>query len=76
MLPITPIQCKMARAALGWSTKDLSERAHVAGDIVVRFENGRHEPNPDIMLAIRNAFEAAGITAACCRQENPGNKLR
>jgi DNA-binding XRE family transcriptional regulator len=61
MIPITPIQCKMARAALGWSTKDLGNRAHVSGNTVVRFENERHEPNPATMLAIRNAFEAAGV---------------
>jgi transcriptional regulator with XRE-family HTH domain len=51
----------MARAALGWSTKELGERAHVAGNTVVRFENERHEPNPATMLSIRNAFEAAGV---------------
>jgi DNA-binding XRE family transcriptional regulator len=51
----------MARAALGWNTKDLGKRAHVSGNTVVRFENERNEPNPATMLAIRNAFEAAGI---------------
>jgi DNA-binding XRE family transcriptional regulator len=61
MTLITPTQCKMARAALGWSTKDLGKRAHVAGNTVVRFENGRHDANPATIFAIRSAFEAAGV---------------
>ena len=42
---LTPIQCKMARAALAWTVKDLAEKAKIAANTVVRFENEKHEAN-------------------------------
>jgi len=35
------IQCKMARAALGWSVRELGKAANVTGNTVSRFENGK-----------------------------------
>jgi len=51
----------MARAALGWTVKDLAKRAHISHGTVVRFENERHEPNDTTRLMIKQAFEAAGL---------------
>ncbi len=58
---LSPIQCKMARAALSWSVKDLARQAHIAANTVVRFENEKHEANPSTVLVIKQAFEAAGV---------------
>jgi DNA-binding XRE family transcriptional regulator len=58
---LTPIQCKMARAALGWGVKDLAEKANIAANTVVRFENEKHEANPSTQTMIKQAFEAAGV---------------
>ena len=51
----------MARAAMGWTVKDLAKRAHISHGTVVRFENELHEPNESTVVGIKRAFEAAGI---------------
>ncbi len=51
----------MARAALGWSVKDLGRHARVSANTVVRFENEKHEANASTVLVIKQAFEAAGV---------------
>jgi ribosome-binding protein aMBF1 (putative translation factor) len=58
---LTAVQCKMGRAALGWSVKDLARHAHISANTVVRFENARHEANASTLLVIKQAFEAAGV---------------
>ena len=54
------IQCKMARVALGWGTRDLARNARVSPDTIARFERGEQLKSSTI-TAIRAAFEAAGI---------------
>ncbi|KAB1108996.1 helix-turn-helix domain-containing protein [Neorhizobium galegae] len=50
----------MARAALGWGTRDLAQNAGVSPDTVARLERGE-----DLKLAtvniMRAAFESAGV---------------
>ena len=58
---LTAMQSKMARAALGWSMKDLAERSGVSANTIDRFENGRAAPIPANLKALRQAFEAAGV---------------
>jgi transcriptional regulator with XRE-family HTH domain len=58
---LTVMQSKMARAALGWSMKDLAERSGVSANTIDRFENGRAAPIPANLKALRRAFEAAGV---------------
>ena len=55
-------QCKMARAALGWTTRDLAERAQVGIMTVSRLEAGTGETYPATRAAIARALEAAGIS--------------
>ena len=57
---ITPTQCKMARAALGWNTRDLAKHARVGSNTVVRFENGK-PANTSTVTMIKQALEAAGL---------------
>jgi DNA-binding XRE family transcriptional regulator len=52
----------MARAALRWNVKELAEKARINSNTVVRFENEKHEANEVTVLAIKQAFEAAGLT--------------
>ena len=35
-----PVQCRMARAALGWGVRELAAAAKVSTDTVARFERG------------------------------------
>jgi transcriptional regulator with XRE-family HTH domain len=53
-MPIQPVQCRMARAALGWSLQDLSVKTGVAKGVLNRFEFGG-----DIRASKRDAIEAA-----------------
>jgi len=60
---MTPIQCRMARAALCWKMQDLADRCHVSVATIVRLEQGgRNKTTPANLAAIRRAFEAEGIT--------------
>jgi len=55
-----PIQCKMARVALGWGTRDLAQEAGVSPDTIARLERGERLRDATV-AGIRAAFEAAGI---------------
>lgn len=55
------VQCKMARTALGWSVKDLSNAASVSTNTIVRLERGE-ALKPRTVADIRETFEKAGVT--------------
>ena len=57
---LSPIQCRMARVALGWGTRDLARAAGVSTDTVARMERGEKLKSSTVN-AFRAAFEAAGI---------------
>ena len=54
------VQCKMARVALGWGTRDLARNADVSPDTIARLERGE-QLRSSTVSAIRLALEAAGI---------------
>ncbi|MCW8059478.1 helix-turn-helix domain-containing protein [Agrobacterium tumefaciens] len=54
------IQCKMARAALGWGTRDLAKEAKISPDTVARLERGE-ALKPSTINAVRATFEASGL---------------
>jgi transcriptional regulator with XRE-family HTH domain len=58
---ITAAQCRMARAAMQWSLKDLAEKSRVNHVTINRFEMGQASSNPSTLTAIRTALEAAGV---------------
>jgi transcriptional regulator with XRE-family HTH domain len=51
----------MARAALNWSLEDAAEAAGVSRRTVLRFERDHRDIKPQLIQAIRNAFENAGV---------------
>jgi transcriptional regulator with XRE-family HTH domain len=57
---MTPEQCRMARAALKWSTKQLAERADVGLNTVNRFEEGGNTQTESVDR-MRQALENNGI---------------
>ncbi|RUU81275.1 helix-turn-helix transcriptional regulator [Mesorhizobium sp. M7A.F.Ca.MR.362.00.0.0] len=69
-----PIQCRMARAALGWGIRELAEVARVATQTITRLEQGDHL-KPKTLEAIRAAFEAAGIEFISQNGGGPGVRL-
>jgi transcriptional regulator with XRE-family HTH domain len=70
---VTPVQCRMARAATVLSMIDLSKKAGVSTNTLLRFERG--DPLQErTVAAIRSAFEAEGIVFT--KGDEPGVKLR
>ena len=57
---LSAVQCRMARVALGWGTRDLARAAGVSTDTVARMERGEKLKSSTVN-AFRSAFEAAGI---------------
>lgn len=57
----TPERVRAARSLLQWSQGDLAEKAGVAVSTVADFERGQRVPVANNALAIRRAFEAAGV---------------
>jgi DNA-binding XRE family transcriptional regulator len=57
---VNPRQCRMARAALDWSQRDLAKASGVSWRTILRFETGE-EIMPVRVKALRHALEAEGI---------------
>jgi transcriptional regulator with XRE-family HTH domain len=55
-----PVQCRMARAALGLGVRELAALAKVSIDTVARFERGE-ELKERTIEALSRALEAAGV---------------
>jgi transcriptional regulator with XRE-family HTH domain len=67
-----PVQCRMARAALGWGVRELAAAAKVSIDTVARFERG-DELKERTIEALQRAIEAAGIEFT--NGDQPGVRL-
>ncbi|WP_238192797.1 helix-turn-helix domain-containing protein [Methylobacterium frigidaeris] len=59
---MTPEQCRAARGWLDWSQPDLAKRSNVGLSTIRQFENGLRTPIANNLLAMRRAFEEAGLT--------------
>jgi transcriptional regulator with XRE-family HTH domain len=57
---ILPVQCRMARAALGLGIRELARAAKVSIDTVTRFERGDLLKERTVE-ALQSALEAAGV---------------
>ena len=53
-------QCRMARAALDWSQRDLADASGVSWRTILRFETGE-EVMPARVKAMRHALETEGV---------------
>ena len=69
---LKPLQCRMARAALGWGVRELAAAAKVSTDTVARFERG-DELKERTIDALQRALEAAGIEFT--NGDQPGVRL-
>lgn len=54
------VQCKMARAALGWGVRELATNAGVSVDTVSRLERGE-DLLPRTLEALRITLQSAGV---------------
>ncbi|HEX6374944.1 MAG TPA: helix-turn-helix transcriptional regulator [Allosphingosinicella sp.] len=51
----------MAQAALEWSLEDAAAAAGVSRRTALRFERYHRDVTPELVLALRRAYEAAGV---------------
>jgi len=72
MIILLPVQCRMARAALGLGIRELAAAAKVSIDTVARFERG-DELKERTIDALQRALEAAGIEFT--NGDQPGVRL-
>jgi Helix-turn-helix. len=75
VLKMVPVQCKMARAALGLGVRELAEAAQVSPDTIARLERGE-ELKPRTIAAVQSALEAAGVEFIPENGGGPGVRLR
>jgi transcriptional regulator with XRE-family HTH domain len=69
---LLPVQCRMARAALGLGVRELAAAAKVSIDTVARFERG-DELKERTIDALQRALEAAGVEFT--NGDQPGVRL-
>jgi transcriptional regulator with XRE-family HTH domain len=75
-MPITPAQCRGARAMLGLDQAALAELALVHRNTIMGFESGRKAPTRNNLLAIQAALERAGLEFIPENGGGPGVRLR
>lgn len=57
---MTPVQCKMARTALGWGVRDLARESQIGTATISRLEAG-NGVNSTTISALKKTFESHGI---------------
>ncbi len=72
---ILPVQCRMARAAVGLGVRELAAAAKVSIDTVTRFERG-DELKERTIEALQRALEAAGVQFIDENGGGPGVRIR
>lgn len=70
-----PVQCKMARVALGLGVRELAEAAKVSPDTIARLERGDALKDRTVE-AIKAALETAGVIFVEENGEGPGVRMR
>lgn len=75
VMTLLPVQCRMARTALGMGVRDLAAAAKVSADTVVRFERGE-ELLERTVAALQYALESAGIVFIEENGGGPGVRLQ
>ncbi len=73
IVPMKPVQMKMARAAVGWGVRELAKEAGLTANTVTRIENGG-DAKQSTLAAIQRALEAAGVEFT--NGDQPGVRLR
>ena len=75
---ITGAQIRSARAALRWTAARVASEAGVGIQTVIRFEahDGVPPSRSSSLIAIRAAFEAAGIEFIGTPDDGPGIRVR
>ena len=70
-----PVQCKMARTALGLGVRELAKAASVSPNTIARLERGE-DMREQTVASIRAALEAAGVEFIAENGGGAGVRLR
>jgi hypothetical protein len=73
-MPITPAQCRAARALVDMDQGMLADGAMVTPGVIIDFEKGRRVPMRNNLAAIQRVLEAAGVEFT--NGDAPGVRLR
>lgn len=73
---LTPMQCRAARALLGWTQQQLAEFSRVSRATIRDFELGKHDAHRSTEQLILEALLAAGITFATDAERGIGVFLK
>lgn len=60
-MTISPVQCRAARALIGWSQDQLAEASGVAKATIANFELGNRTPYTNTLNALLEALLKAGV---------------
>lgn len=58
---VTSAQVRMARAALGWTVRDLAEATGLHRNTITNIEVGRYAGEPETLDLIRRVFSREGV---------------
>lgn len=75
-MPISPAQCRAARALIGWSQDHLATTASVSKATIANFEAGRRAPYVRTLADLCAALEAAGVEFIVENGGGAGVRLR
>lgn len=77
IIVITGTQIRAARAALGWTAKEVADRSGLTRETVQRLERSEDVPasRTQSLIDLRNAFEAAGVEFIGAPGDGPGVRL-
>lgn len=75
---ITSGQIKSARGLIGWTARQLAEKAEIGFSTLIRLESEDGVPSSHVktLEAIKNAFESAGIEFIGTPEEGAGVRWR
>lgn len=60
-MPVTSAQVRMARAALGWTVRDLAEATGLHRNTITNIEVGRYAGEPETLNLIRRVLSREGV---------------
>ena len=75
-MTVTSAQVRMARAALGWSVRDLADATGLHRNTVTNLEVGRYAGDPETLSKIKRVLEKAGVEFSDENGGGPGVRLR
>lgn len=75
-MPLSPEQCRAARALLNWSQTDLADASGIERGTIARFERGERLTYARNRATLRQVLEAAGVVFIDSNGGGPGARLR